>query len=256
MMAISGTYPMLYAFYGADGALRREAFARQIAAAVASGADGIAVLGLGTEVFKLSLAERRQVVDWVVAESAGRLPVAVTIADGNMPDMADAARHAEQAGAAWLILQPPRPPASGADLITFFATVAGATRLPVAIQNAPEFLGIGLTAAELLALHDRAPNVVAVKGEAPAVVIGRMIDALDGRMAVLERPRRAGADRQLPRGRRGHDPRHRDGGPAGRHRPRLPGRRGPGADRLYRRPPAGPDLHHAEPVDASSPMAA
>ena len=109
-MAIGGTYPMLYAFYGADGRLRREAFDRQIAAAVAAGADGIAVLGLGTEVFKLSLAERRQVVDWVLAETAGRLPVAVTIADGNMPDMADAARHAEQAGAAWLILQPPRPP--------------------------------------------------------------------------------------------------------------------------------------------------
>ena len=184
-MAIGGTYPMLYAFYGADGRLRREAFDRQIAAAVAAGADGIAVLGLGTEVFKLSLAERRQVVDWVLAETAGRLPVAVTIADGNMPDMADAARHAEQAGAAWLILQPPRPPASGADLITFFATVAGATFLPVAIQNAPEFLGIGLTSAELLALNDRAPNIVAVKGEASAVVIARMIDALGGRMAVL-----------------------------------------------------------------------
>jgi 4-hydroxy-tetrahydrodipicolinate synthase len=126
-MAISGTYPMLYAFYGPDGGLRRDAFARQMSAAVASGADGIAVLGLGTEVFKLSLAERRNVVEWVLAEAGGRLPVAVTIADGNMPDMADAARHAEQAGAAWLILQPPRPPASGADLITFFATVAGAT---------------------------------------------------------------------------------------------------------------------------------
>ena len=184
-MAISGTYPMLYAFYGADGGLRREAFARQITAAVASGADGIAVLGLGTEVFKLSLTERRQVVEWVLAETAGRLPVAVTIADGNMPDMAEAARHAEQAGAAWVILQPPRPPASGEDLVTFFATVAAATRLPVAIQNAPEFLGIGLTATELLALQDRVPNVVAVKGEASAIIIARMIDSLGGRMAVL-----------------------------------------------------------------------
>ena len=191
-MLIRGTYPMLYAFFDEDGALSRAAFARQIAAAAASGADGIAVLGLGTEVGKLSLSERRQVVDWVMAEVAGRLPVAVTIADGNMPDMAEAARHAEGAGAAWLILQPPRPPASGADLITFFATVAAATRLPVAIQNAPDFLGIGLTATELLALHDRAPNVVAVKGEASAVSIGRMIDALQGRMAVLNG--RAGAE--------------------------------------------------------------
>lgn len=191
-MLISGTYPMLYAFFDEDGALSRAAFSRQIAAAIAAEADGIAVLGLGTEVGKLSLAERRQVVAWVLAEVAGRLPVAVTIADGNMPDMADAARHAEDEGASWLILQPPRPPASGADLITFFATVAAATRLSVAIQNAPEFLGIGLTAAELLALHERAPNVTAVKGEASATVIARLVEALDGRMAVLNG--RAGAE--------------------------------------------------------------
>jgi 4-hydroxy-tetrahydrodipicolinate synthase len=185
IMKIAGIYPMLYAFYEGSGALSRGAFARQVEAAAAAGADGIAVLGLGTEVGKLSLSERRLVVDWVLAEVAGRLPVAVTIADGNMPDMSEAARHAEAAGAAWLILQPPRPPASGADLVTFFATVAEATRLPVAIQNAPEFLGIGLTAAELIALHELAPNVVAVKGEASATVIARMIAALGSRMPVL-----------------------------------------------------------------------
>jgi 2-keto-3-deoxy-L-arabinonate dehydratase len=185
IMVIGGIYPMLYAFFDEGGALCRGSFARQINAAVAAGADGVAVLGLGTEVGKLSLAERRQVVNWVLAEVAGRLPVAVTVADGNMPDMSDSARHAEAAGAAWLILQPPRPPASGADLIAFFATVAAATRLPVAIQNAPEFLGIGLTAAELIALQERATNVAAVKGEASATVIACMVAALGGRMAVL-----------------------------------------------------------------------
>jgi 4-hydroxy-tetrahydrodipicolinate synthase len=55
----------------------------------------------------------------------------------------------------------------------------------VAIQNAPEFLGIGLTADELIALHERAPNVTAVKGEASATIIARLIAALGGRMPVL-----------------------------------------------------------------------
>ncbi len=184
-MMINGIYPMLYAFFDSGGSLRRSAFVAQIDAAIASSADGVAVLGLGTEVGKLSLSERRQVVEWVLADCGGRLPVAITIADGNMPDMIDAAAHAEQAGAGWLILQPPRPPASPADLITFFATVAGATKLPCAIQNAPEFLGLGLTAEELLTLQDRAPNIVAVKGEASAITIARLIVALKGRMAVL-----------------------------------------------------------------------
>ena len=57
---IRGTYPMLYAFFGADGAVLRNGFARQIEAAVAVGASGVAVLGLATEVSKLSRAEQRQ----------------------------------------------------------------------------------------------------------------------------------------------------------------------------------------------------
>src|SRR5690606_38405906 len=109
-MEIGGTYPMLYAFFDAAGRLRRDAVTRQIDAAIACGASGIAVLGLGTEVHKLGRDERRQVVEWTIADVRGRVPVAVTVADGNLPDMIESARFARAAGAAWLILQPPRPP--------------------------------------------------------------------------------------------------------------------------------------------------
>ena len=176
---------MLYAFFDAEGGLRREAFARQINAAASCGASGVACLGLATEAHKLGLQERRKVVDWVIADVAGRLPVAVTIADGNLPDMIASARHAEAAGAGWLILQPPRPPASGADLVEFFATVAAATSLPCAIQNAPEFLGLGLSARELLDLNARQPNISVVKGEAAAATIAEVVLALSGRMTVM-----------------------------------------------------------------------
>ncbi len=184
-MDINGTYPMLYAFFDEGGEVRRAAFTRQIAAAVACGASGVACLGLATEAHKLGLFERRLIVEWVVADVAGRLPVAVTITDGNVPDMIASARHAETAGADWLILQPPRPPASGADLISLFAAVAAATSLPCAIQNAPEFLGLGLTPNELLALNALQPNVRIVKGEAAATVIGQVIQALGSRMTVM-----------------------------------------------------------------------
>ncbi len=184
-MEIGGTYPMLYAFFDANGALRRDAFGAQISAALASGASGIAVLGLGTEVAKLGQAERRQVVDWVMADVAGRVPVVVTIAEGNIPDMIAASRAALAAGAAWLILQPPRPPASGAQLIEFFGQVADAVDCPIGIQNAPEFLGIGLTPAELITLNRQHPNVSVVKAESTALAVGALIDQLDGRMRVL-----------------------------------------------------------------------
>jgi 4-hydroxy-tetrahydrodipicolinate synthase len=184
-MEIGGTYPMLYAFFDADGALRRDAVRRQIAASLTAGAAGIAVLGLGTEVHKLGAGEKRQLVEWVIADVAGRVPVMATIGEGNVPDMIEMARFARTAGAAWVTLQPPRPPASGADLIAFFGKVADAVDCPVAIQNAPEFLGIGLTAAELVELNRLHPNVTVVKAESTAVGVGKMIAALGGKFRVL-----------------------------------------------------------------------
>ena len=201
-----GTYPMLYAFFNTDGGIRTDAIAPQIAAAAAAGADGVAVLGLGTEAGKLGRAERQGLLEVAIEAADGRLPVAATISDTNLPDMIDAARAAHVAGAAWLILQPPRPPASGADLIAFFGQVADAVECPVAIQNAPEFLGIGLTTVEIAQLCDRHPNVVAVKAECSALALGEMRDALgdglrllNGRAGLeLTDNYRAGADGMIP----------------------------------------------------------
>ena len=170
---INGTYPMLYAFFGADGAVLRDPITVQIEAAIKAGAEGVAVLGLASEVGKLGRAEQRQLVEWVAHDLRGRLPFAVTVADGNVADMILSAQFAEMAGAAWLILQPPRPPITGAQLIRFFADVARAVSIPVAIQNAPEFLGIGMTPAELLALHEVQPNICVVKAESTAVGVAR-----------------------------------------------------------------------------------
>jgi len=182
---IGGTYPMLYAFFDEAGRLRREANARQIEAAIRAGASGVAVLGLGSEVHKLGRNERRSLLEWTLDDVNGRVPVGATIADGNIPDMIESARHARSAGAAWLILQPPRPPASAADLIDFFGAVADSVDCPVAIQNAPEFLGIGLSADDLLALNQAHRNVVAVKAESTALTVAGIVEKLRGRMRVL-----------------------------------------------------------------------
>jgi 4-hydroxy-tetrahydrodipicolinate synthase len=184
-MEIGGTYPMLYAFFDEAGRLRREAISRQIEAAIACGASGIAVLGLGSEVQKLGRQERRSLVEWTIADVAGRVPVAVTIADGNVPDMSESANFAVDAGASWLILQPPRPPATGAHLIKFFGAVADSVTVPVGIQNAPDFLGIGLSAADLLALNAAHPNVTVVKAESTALTVAGVVTDLGGKMKVF-----------------------------------------------------------------------
>ena len=182
---ISGTYPMLYAFFGAGGAVLRAPFTRQIDAAIAAGASGVAVLGLGSEVGKLSRTEQRQIVAWVVADLAGRLPLAVTVAGNDITGALDSARFAAASGASWLTLQPPPPPISGAQLISYFGSIADAVGCPVAIQNAPEFLGVGLTAPELADLHAAHPNICIVKAESSAVAVASLIATLGPQIAVF-----------------------------------------------------------------------
>lgn len=181
-----GIYPILYAFFGENGHLHRGAMRDQLEACLRAGAHGIAILGLITEVSALSEEERRTLIEWVSEDLAGRRPLAVTIAGANVREQVDLARFAAEAGASWLILQPPlgeKP--SGPALLRFFDAVMETVTIPVGIQNVPEFLGVGLSADQVLALHRQHPNFTVMKGEGPVVVVKEYLDALGDEVAVF-----------------------------------------------------------------------
>ncbi|MEQ8965003.1 MAG: dihydrodipicolinate synthase family protein [Azospirillaceae bacterium] len=185
-MRPTGIHAFQYALFGRDGSLDPGLMARQVELCVSAGASGVAVLGLGTEVHKLSAAERRTVVEWTAWDLGGRLPLAVTCAETSVDDQVDMARVALANGASWIILQPPPSRGGGeAGLVEHFARVAGAVDAPVAIQNAPEFLGHGLSAAGFERLRGLAPNVTIVKAEGTAVSVARMAEALGDGFAIL-----------------------------------------------------------------------
>jgi len=172
-----GIYPMLYAFFNAQGALDRHATRRQVRAFIDNGAHGMAVLGLGTEVDKLSDAERRQLVDWVTEELSGRLPLAVTVNAATVEGQVEFAKFAHSRGASWVILQPPPERGVCEDVfVRFFGAVADRVELPVAIQNAPEYLGVGLTPAGVKMLANNHPNFCILKAEGPALSIRQIIE--------------------------------------------------------------------------------
>lgn len=181
-----GIYPMLYAFFGADGALDREAMRRQVRACVGNGAHGVAVLGLATEVAKLSERERYQLVEWVAEDLAGELPLAVTVFGDSIDNQVAFARHARGCGASWVILQPPRiPGATDAELVPFFGRVMDRLAMPVAVQNAPEYIGIGLSDDGIAELVRQHANFSVLKGEGPVLQIRRVIERNGDRLAVF-----------------------------------------------------------------------
>jgi 4-hydroxy-tetrahydrodipicolinate synthase len=184
--AFAGIYPILYAFFTAEGGLDRQAMRRQVEACIAGGAHGVAALGLATEVSKLTPAERRQVMEWVLEDVAGRVPVAITVFGETPAEQIGFVRAAAALGASWCILQPPPTrPISEPELVRFFGTVADAAPIPVGIQNAPQYIGVGLGTEGLLALRRQHANFVLLKGEASALEIARTVEALNGEVTVF-----------------------------------------------------------------------
>jgi 2-keto-3-deoxy-L-arabinonate dehydratase len=175
----SGIWPVLYAYFDARNQLDRQALRTQIDATIAAGARSIVILGLATEVHRLTLDEKHQLIDWTSADLAARVPLVVTITGDTVDAQVALADYAVERGASWLILQPPsmrdKPESFYFD---FFAAVMQRTRVPVGIQNAPEYLGVGLSAESIVALASRCPNFRLLKGEGPATTIERTIDRL------------------------------------------------------------------------------
>lgn len=176
-----GVYPILYAFFGRDGRLDHAAMRAQVEHCIGAGAHGIAVLGLVTEVNRISTEERQEVVELVGAAIAGRVPYAVTIAEQDPAAQIAFAKMAAANGADWVILQP--PPGKGhseADLQRHFGTIADGLPLPVAIQNNPVNLDSYLSPEGLTALVRRHANITLLKAEGTSVDIARVLEALGG----------------------------------------------------------------------------
>jgi dihydrodipicolinate synthase/N-acetylneuraminate lyase len=183
---LQGVFPMLFAFFDERDQLDREAMRRQVEALVGWRVHGLAVLGLASEVNKLNVSERQMLLEWVAEDLAGRLPLAVTVAEPSIPGQIDFVRTAADSGAEWIILQP--PPVHGiteAELVRFFGAVAASATGPLGLQLAPEFLSAGLSAVGLNDLHRNHPNVTHLKVEATPLAIRRLIEDTNGDFVVF-----------------------------------------------------------------------
>ncbi|KUL92604.1 dihydrodipicolinate synthetase [Bosea sp. WAO] len=179
-------HAIAFALFDAQERLDRAAMKRQTEICLGLGVHGMAALGLATEVSKLSLAERRTVIDWVAEDVAGKVPLAFTMFGGSVAEQVEQVRAAEAAKADWVILQPPMVGSFGAaEYIRFFGRIAEATSLPVAIQNAPAYMGRGLSSEDIRELVRQHPNICLIKGEGPATDIQQLISVTEGRLPVM-----------------------------------------------------------------------
>ncbi len=160
--------------FGADGAPDYEAYTTLSARLLDAGITVITPNGNTGEFYALSAGEARKATQAAARAAAGRDGVHVLAGVGHdIASAIDAAKHAQDAGAAMIMIhQPVHPYVARDGWVDYNATIA----------NAVPDLGVVLyirsdrfTAAHIVALADRAPNVVGVKfGLRDAVVFAQV----------------------------------------------------------------------------------
>ena len=146
-----------------DGKVDEKAFRAHVNWVIAEGSHGIVPVGTTGESPTLTHDEHKRVVEWAVAEAAGRVPVMAGAGSNNTAEAIDFSRHAEKAGAQGLLHVTPyynKPSQEG--LYQHFKAIAESTSLPIFIYNIPPRSVVEMS-VETMARLAEIPNIVGVK---------------------------------------------------------------------------------------------
>lgn len=167
--------------FGDDGSLDLETAASLAQWLVDNGSDGLVVAGTTGEAPTLTHDEQIDLIGTVV--SAVDAPVVAGAGSNDTAAAVELTERAQEAGADGILSVTPyynRP--SQASLAKHFATVAGATDLPVLIYDIPVRTGRKVDTATLLELAHGVANIVGIKDAAgdPAETAALIAQAPEG----------------------------------------------------------------------------
>lgn len=104
------------------------------------GIDGLFPLGTSGEFALFDREERKTVVETVVDQTNGRVPVLAGVSDPSLENVLAFAKDAEDAGADAIVATPPYYYTTGEDgLFGHFETIARKSSLPLILYNIPEW---------------------------------------------------------------------------------------------------------------------
>lgn len=165
---------MTYCFFNKNNSIDIQAMRDQILLIKQLGSHGIACLGLATEVNKLNFSEKKKIIELVAGVSNDRLPIVVTISGNNINEYKKLIEVAQFYNARWIVFQPLlKKNTTDDDCFNFFNKIIPYvnTNTLVGVQNAKEYIGVGLNPSQILKLYKKFNNFRAIKGEASATLI-------------------------------------------------------------------------------------
>jgi len=140
-----------------DKGINFAAFESLIEYQIENGIDALVVCGTTGEASTMTQEERESAIDFVVKQTAGRVPVIAGTGTNNTATSVDAAEKAADLGAdALLVVTPYYNKCTDSGLIRHFYSIADAAKLPVLVYNIPGRTGFNIcpSAMKELAAHE------------------------------------------------------------------------------------------------------
>ncbi len=187
MQRFRGTYTVLVTPFTADGAaVDLEALKRLVDFQISEGIHGLIPLGSTGEFLSITPDERTAIVETVVRQAAGRVPVLIGTGAEWTRDAVATSREAEKLGADGVMIIPPFYSVPTEDeLYVHYKAVADAISIPIMVYNNPATANVDLT-PDIVARLSTIPNCSYIKESTLDVTRVREIIRLCGeRMTVF-----------------------------------------------------------------------
>ena len=186
MQEFRGVFPYLVSPIASDGSVLEAELRRLVDHLIASGVHGLTPLGSTGEFAYLDAEQRRRIVEIVVSQTAGRVPVVAGVASTTIMDAERQARDYAAMGADGILaILEAYFPLNDAAVVSYFTAIADATQLPTVLYTNPNFQrsDLSLPAIEKLSHH---PRICLIKDASTNT--GRLLSILnrtEGRIGVF-----------------------------------------------------------------------
>jgi len=167
--------------FAENGSLDEESLRSLVDFYIGRGVHGLTILGIMGEAHKILESERQRVLDIVMKQNAGRVPVVVGCTANSTNVAIHLAQKAEQGGAAAIMVAPPQNVKNEALLLQHYMAIAESISIPIVLQDEPVTTGVILTPDFIALLANTIPSIQYVKlEEAPTPVkITKILEKTD-----------------------------------------------------------------------------
>ena len=182
-MPLQGVFSVLPTPFQENGEVDVESLRRVVNLYLSAGVNGLTALGVTGEAARLNERERALVLETVIAEVNGRVPVIAGASSDGVRTCIEFASMARSAGASAVMVSPARMAKLNSEaVVAHFAALASAVDIEIVVQDYPPVCGFTMEPSLLARIAHEIPRARTIKLEDPPTPLktARILEAGKG----------------------------------------------------------------------------